>query len=124
MENPMNKFLCFTVAVSLGATGALAGTAGHFAGSNLLPMTKVPIAGPFLSVRLASAFDPNRTLAPVRASARLNPRRYRLLRRPAASILGPGSPDPSAQAKRGESIMQRVVVLACAALAFGMFGSP
>ena len=40
----MRKFLCFTAAVSLAATGALAANASHFAGSNLLPLAKVTLA--------------------------------------------------------------------------------
>jgi len=40
----MRKVLCFTAAVSLGASGALAGTATHFAGSNLLPSAKISLA--------------------------------------------------------------------------------
>ena len=40
----MRKFLCFTAAVSLGATGALAAHASHFAGSNLLPLAKITLA--------------------------------------------------------------------------------
>ena len=39
----MRKFLCFTAAVSLGATGALAATADHLDGANLLPLTKVSL---------------------------------------------------------------------------------
>jgi uncharacterized membrane protein YkoI len=40
----MRKFLCFTAAVSLGATGALAANASRFAGSNLLPLAKITLA--------------------------------------------------------------------------------
>lgn len=40
----MSKLLCFSVAVSLGVTGAVAATAGHFAGSNLLPLTKISLS--------------------------------------------------------------------------------
>ena len=40
----MRKVLCFTAAVALGATGALASGAGHFAGSNLLPLAKISLA--------------------------------------------------------------------------------
>src|SRR5438270_10067757 len=40
----MRKFLCFTAAVSLGATGTLAANASHFAGSNLLPLAKITLA--------------------------------------------------------------------------------
>jgi uncharacterized membrane protein YkoI len=40
----MRKLLCFTAAVSLGATGALAAKASHFAGSNLLPLAKITLA--------------------------------------------------------------------------------
>lgn len=39
----MNKLVCFSVAVSLGATGAAAGTTGRLAGSNLLPLTKISL---------------------------------------------------------------------------------
>ena len=44
VENMMRKLLCFTAVVSLGATGAMAATGGHFAGSNLLPLAKVSLA--------------------------------------------------------------------------------
>lgn len=40
----MRKLLYFAAAISLGATGVLAASAGHFAGSNLLPMAKVSLA--------------------------------------------------------------------------------
>jgi uncharacterized membrane protein YkoI len=40
----MRKFICFTAAVSLGATGALAATPSHFAGAELLPQAKVTLA--------------------------------------------------------------------------------
>jgi uncharacterized membrane protein YkoI len=40
----MRKLLCFTAALSLGATGAVASNANHFAGSNLLPLTKITLA--------------------------------------------------------------------------------
>jgi len=40
----MNKLLCFTAAISLGATGAVAATPSHFAGANLLPQAKVTLA--------------------------------------------------------------------------------
>jgi uncharacterized membrane protein YkoI len=40
----MRKSLCFAVIVTFGATGALAATANHFAGSNLLPLAKVSLA--------------------------------------------------------------------------------
>ena len=40
----MRKVLCFTAAVSLGATGAVAANASHFSGSNLLPLAKVTLA--------------------------------------------------------------------------------
>ncbi|MEP7130407.1 MAG: PepSY domain-containing protein [Sphingomicrobium sp.] len=40
----MRKLLSFAAAASLGATGAMAGTASHFAGANLLPLTKVSLA--------------------------------------------------------------------------------
>ncbi|HZC37266.1 MAG TPA: PepSY domain-containing protein [Sphingomicrobium sp.] len=39
----MRKFLCFVAAASLGATAALAATAGHLDGANLLPLTKVSL---------------------------------------------------------------------------------
>lgn len=40
----MNKLVCLTAAVSLGATGALAGIPSHFAGANLLPQAKITLA--------------------------------------------------------------------------------
>lgn len=40
----MRKFLCFAAAASLGATGAFAVSANHFAGSNLLPLAKISLA--------------------------------------------------------------------------------
>ena len=40
----MRKFLCFTAGASLAATGAIAANAGHFAGSNLLPLAKITLA--------------------------------------------------------------------------------
>lgn len=40
----MRKFLCFTAAISIGATGAVAANANHFAGENLLPLAKVTLA--------------------------------------------------------------------------------
>jgi uncharacterized membrane protein YkoI len=40
----MRKFLCLTAAVSLGATGALAANARHFAGSSLLRQAKITLA--------------------------------------------------------------------------------
>ena len=40
----MMKIVCFTAAVSLGATSALAATPSHFAGSNLLPQAKITLA--------------------------------------------------------------------------------
>ena len=40
----MRKFLCFTAAVSLSATGTLAAHGSHFAGSNLLPLAKITLA--------------------------------------------------------------------------------
>jgi uncharacterized membrane protein YkoI len=40
----MLKFVCFTAALSLGATGTLAATPSHFAGANLLPQTKITLA--------------------------------------------------------------------------------
>ena len=39
----MRKLVCFAVAASLGATGAMAAGADHFAGSNLLPLTKLTL---------------------------------------------------------------------------------
>ena len=39
----MRGFLSLVTAASLGATGALAAGADHFAGSNLLPLTKVSL---------------------------------------------------------------------------------
>ena len=65
--------------------------------------------------RAVSAFDPLRTFAPVRASGPVEPASAL-----AASETGRGYP----RTGLGESIMQRVVVLACAALALGMFASP
>src|SRR5438105_13483524 len=66
---------------------------------------------------------PLRTLAPVRASARLKLRLRWLFRRPAMAILAPGLPDAFARGE-GRTFMQRAVALACAALAFAMLGSP
>jgi uncharacterized membrane protein YkoI len=40
----MRKFICFTAAASLGATGAIAANASPFAGSNLLPLAKITLA--------------------------------------------------------------------------------
>ena len=40
----MRKFLCFTAVAALGATGALATSANHFAGSSLLPLAKISLA--------------------------------------------------------------------------------
>jgi uncharacterized membrane protein YkoI len=40
----MRKFVCFTAAVSLGGTGALAGVPAHFAGADLLPQAKITLA--------------------------------------------------------------------------------
>src|SRR5881275_1021009 len=40
----MRKMLCFTAVAALGATGALASGAAHFAGSNLLPQAKITLA--------------------------------------------------------------------------------
>lgn len=40
----MRKFICFTAAVSLGATTALAATPSHFAGAQLLPQAKITLA--------------------------------------------------------------------------------
>jgi uncharacterized membrane protein YkoI len=39
----MRKFFCFAAAAALGATGALAGSPAHFAGSNLLPSAKISL---------------------------------------------------------------------------------
>src|SRR5881398_3067846 len=44
MESVMRKFLCFTAALSLCATGALAAKPNQFAGSELLPQAKVTLA--------------------------------------------------------------------------------
>src|SRR3954447_9947096 len=40
----MCKLVCLAVATSFGATGAMAAGSDHFAGSNLLPLTKVSLA--------------------------------------------------------------------------------
>ena len=40
----MRKYVCLVAAVSLGSTGALAATAPHLDGSNLLPLTKISLA--------------------------------------------------------------------------------
>ena len=40
----MRKSICFVAAAALGMSGAVAATAGHFAGSNLLPQAKVTLA--------------------------------------------------------------------------------
>ena len=40
----MRKFLLFTAAASLGATGALAAVPAHFVGANLLPQAKITLA--------------------------------------------------------------------------------
>jgi uncharacterized membrane protein YkoI len=40
----MRKLICFTAAVSIAATAGVAAGAGHFAGSELLPMAKVTLA--------------------------------------------------------------------------------
>lgn len=40
----MMKLVCFTAAVALGATGALAATPSHFAGAEFLPQAKVTLA--------------------------------------------------------------------------------
>ena len=40
----MNKVVCFGLGVSLGATGVFAATGSQFAGSNLLPMSKITLA--------------------------------------------------------------------------------
>ena len=39
----MRKLLCLAVAASFGATGAMAAGAAHFAGSKLLPLTKISL---------------------------------------------------------------------------------
>jgi hypothetical protein len=76
-----------------------------------------------MHVPLVSSFGPLRRLAPVRASARSKLRLCRLLRRLAVAILASGSPGAFALAE-GRTFMERAVILACAALAFGMLGSP
>jgi hypothetical protein len=43
-DYPMRKLLCLTAAVSLGAAGAVAANASHFAGSNFLPLAKITLA--------------------------------------------------------------------------------
>ena len=40
----MIKLVCFTAAVSLGATSALAAVPSHFAGAELLPQAKITLA--------------------------------------------------------------------------------
>ena len=40
----MRKIVYLAAAAALGASGAFAATGGHFAGSNLLPQTKVSLA--------------------------------------------------------------------------------
>ena len=40
----MRKFLCVAAVAVFGATGALASSANHLAGSNLLPLAKVSLA--------------------------------------------------------------------------------
>jgi uncharacterized membrane protein YkoI len=40
----MIKLVCFTAAVSLGATGTLAAMPNRFAGANLLPQAKITLA--------------------------------------------------------------------------------
>jgi uncharacterized membrane protein YkoI len=40
----MRKLICFTAAVSITASAGVAAGAGHFAGSELLPMAKVTLA--------------------------------------------------------------------------------
>src|SRR5689334_21865057 len=40
----MSKFLCVAAVTAFGATGALAASVNHFAGSNLLPLAKVSLA--------------------------------------------------------------------------------
>lgn len=40
----MHKLLCFAAAAALGASSAVAGTASHFAGSELLPQANLTLA--------------------------------------------------------------------------------
>ena len=40
----MRKFLCFTAAAALGATGAMAAATDHLDGAKFLPLTKVSLA--------------------------------------------------------------------------------
>lgn len=40
----MRKYVFLAAAVALGASGAFAATGHHFAGANLLPLTKVSLA--------------------------------------------------------------------------------
>ena len=40
----MNKFVCFTAAALMGATGAIAASPSHFAGAYLLPQAKITLA--------------------------------------------------------------------------------
>ena len=40
----MRKYVYLAAAIALGASGAFAATGNHFAGSNLLPLTKVSLA--------------------------------------------------------------------------------
>jgi uncharacterized membrane protein YkoI len=40
----MRNFVCFAAALSLASSGALAATASHFAGSNLVPLAKISLA--------------------------------------------------------------------------------
>src|SRR5437762_13693478 len=42
-ENVMRRFIFLAAAAALGASGAFAATGNHFAGSNLLPLTKVSL---------------------------------------------------------------------------------
>lgn len=40
----MRKYICVAAAMALGSTGAFAAGADHFAGSNLLPQSKITLA--------------------------------------------------------------------------------
>lgn len=40
----MKKLLCFTAAISLGATAGVAAPLSHFAGANLMPLAKITLA--------------------------------------------------------------------------------
>jgi uncharacterized membrane protein YkoI len=44
LESMMRKYICVAAAAALGSTGAFAAGAGHFAGSNLLPKSKITLA--------------------------------------------------------------------------------